>query len=343
MTQPPYNGLEVDMLSLGNADAILVTQWLNSNAVRVLIDGGNTSDAEKVLAKLQELRIGHLHHVVCTHPHDDHAGGLVGVLTSKAVTIGQMWMHLPWAHINFQQLTATLSRAGKAKVANIVRASLDTSQQLYHLAVAKQIPIAEPFDKASIGPLYVCGPTVDFYRALLLEFSDLERLQRYETALAAHERKVMAEDFLSGVLLDGHPAAGDDGELGGARTEPENDASVILTAIHDGARFLFTADAGVPALQDAISRYVLSNLNWMQIPHHGSRRNLTVDLVKYFKPAHAFVSAAGDKKHPRRKVVNAFKEVGTKVYGTHHPTPRPLRHSVGQVPERAGYVAATAL
>jgi beta-lactamase superfamily II metal-dependent hydrolase len=343
MTQQLYNGLEVDMLSVGNADAILVTEWSNSNAVRILIDGGNTSDAEKVLAKLQELRVGHLHHVICTHPHDDHASGLIGVLNSKAVTIGQFWMHLPWAHINFQQLTATLSRAGQAKVANIVRASLDTSQQLYHLAVAKKIPIAEPFDKTNIGPLYVCGPTVDFYRALLLEFSDLEKLQNYETALAAHERKVMAEDFLSGVLLDGRPAANDDGELGGARTEPENYASVILTAAYNGARFLFTADAGVPALNEATSRYVLSNLNWMQIPHHGSRRNLTVDLVKYFKPAYAFVSADGGKKHPRRKVVNAFKEVGAKVYSTHHPTPRPLRHFIGLVPERAGYEVATPL
>jgi beta-lactamase superfamily II metal-dependent hydrolase len=279
MTLPIYNGLEVDMLSLGNADAILVTHWSNSNAVRVLIDGGNSSDADKVLAKLQELRVGHLHHVVCTHPHNDHAAGLVGVLGSKAVTVGKFWMHLPWAHINIQQLTATLSRAGQSKVANIVRASLDTSQQLYHLAEARKIPLAEPFDKVTIGPLYVCGPTVEFYRALLLEFSDLEKLQEHETALAAHERKVMAEDFLSGVLLDGRPAVDDTGELGGARTEPENDTSVILTAAHNGARFLLTADAGVPALQAAISRYVLSSLNWMQIPHHGSRRNLTEELV----------------------------------------------------------------
>jgi hypothetical protein len=77
------------------------------------------------------------------------------------------------------------------------------------------------------------------------------------------------------------------------------------------------------------------------LPHHGSRRNLTENLVKYFKPAYAFVSADGSKQHPRRKVVNAFKGVGAKVYSTHHPASQPLHHFIGVVPERPGYVTAT--
>jgi beta-lactamase superfamily II metal-dependent hydrolase len=343
MTAPIYNGIEVDMLSMGNADALLVTHWSNTDAVRVLIDGGNAGDSEKVLAKLHELRVGHLHHVVCTHPHNDHAAGLIGVLNHKAVTIGQFWMHLPWAHINYGELTASLNRAGQSKVAAIVRASLDTAQQLYHAAVARKIPMAEPFDKSTVGPLYVCGPTVEFYRTLLLDFGDFEKLQAFDTALAAHERTMMMEAFASGLTIGGKGLSEDEGELGSEPTEPENDSSVIMTAVQDGARFLFTADAGVPALQSALSRYDLSNLNWMQIPHHGSRRNLTEELVKYFKPKYAFVSADGSKQHPRRKVGTAFTAAGTKVYGTHYPTPRSLRHHIGVVPERTGYEAATEL
>lgn len=44
-----YEGIEVDMLDLGNADAILVTRWSAGSASRILIDGGNSSDSEKVL------------------------------------------------------------------------------------------------------------------------------------------------------------------------------------------------------------------------------------------------------------------------------------------------------
>ena len=40
-----YNGLEIDMLSLGNADCILVSFWSGVSVHRVLIDGGNKGDA----------------------------------------------------------------------------------------------------------------------------------------------------------------------------------------------------------------------------------------------------------------------------------------------------------
>ena len=314
----------------------------NSAAVRVLIDGGNSSDGDKVLAKLGALGVRHLDHVVCTHPHDDHAAGLVAILKNKAITIGHFWMPLPWSHINYAGLTASLSRAAQSKVANIVRASLDRSQELYGLAIANKTQVSEPFDRMNIGPLYVCGPTVQFYRDLLLEFSDLEKLQQYDTALAKYEQKLLVEKFSEGVRVGGRPLNESDGELGAGRTEPENDSSVILTAYHGTSRFLFTADAGVPALQAAVSRYYLNNLHWMQIPHHGSRRNITEELIGYFNAKYAFVSAEGSIEHPRRKVVNAFKSAGTKVYSTHYPKSLDLWRR-GNVRERAAYGPATEL
>ena len=81
----------------------------------------------------------------------------------------------------------------------------------------------------------------------------------------------------------------------------------------------------------------------MQLPHHGSRRNITPELVEYFRPATALVSAEGTKKHPRRKVVNAFKGVGTQVYSTHHPASSDLHQLYGNVPNRQGCKAATPL
>ena len=43
-----FNGFEIDMLSLGDADSILVTQWRPDRLlpIRVLIDGGNTGSAD---------------------------------------------------------------------------------------------------------------------------------------------------------------------------------------------------------------------------------------------------------------------------------------------------------
>ena len=47
--------ISIDMLSLGNADSIIV--WLkdhNNNSFVILIDGGNKSDGNKVIAHLNK-------------------------------------------------------------------------------------------------------------------------------------------------------------------------------------------------------------------------------------------------------------------------------------------------
>jgi len=41
---PTYYGLEIDMLSLGDADSILITEWCGNYVFRVLVDGGTTAD-----------------------------------------------------------------------------------------------------------------------------------------------------------------------------------------------------------------------------------------------------------------------------------------------------------
>ena len=72
----PGAGLEVHFLDVGQADCILVA----SGGECLLIDGGNREDSRLVVSYLEELGVQELEAVVCTHPHEDHVGGLPGVL-----------------------------------------------------------------------------------------------------------------------------------------------------------------------------------------------------------------------------------------------------------------------
>lgn len=72
----PGAGLEVHFLDVGQADCILVA----CGGEYLLIDGGNRGDSQLVVSYLQELGVQELEGVVCTHPHEDHVGGLPGVL-----------------------------------------------------------------------------------------------------------------------------------------------------------------------------------------------------------------------------------------------------------------------
>jgi beta-lactamase superfamily II metal-dependent hydrolase len=164
-------------------------------------------------------------------------------------------------------------------------------------------------------------------------FSDLEKLRLYEERLGAMELRSAIDD-----VLEEEP-----GLLDEPVTQAENEASVILATQFDGNVLLFTGDAGVRALSRVANGYRLGACRWMQIPHHGSRRNITRELIEHFRPQTAYVSAEGNKKHPRRAVVNAFKAVGTAVFSTHYPNGAHLRFHLGAVPPRTGYSSATAL
>ena len=76
-TSPQVTGyLEVHYIDVGQADCALI----ECNGEFILIDGGNVADSQLVVSYLQQHGVEELLAVVCTHPHEDHVGGLAGVL-----------------------------------------------------------------------------------------------------------------------------------------------------------------------------------------------------------------------------------------------------------------------
>ena len=68
-------------LDVGQADAMLV----QCDGQYMLVDGGNAADSRLVAAVLKNRDISYLDYVVCTHAHEDHAGGLSGALNVCAI------------------------------------------------------------------------------------------------------------------------------------------------------------------------------------------------------------------------------------------------------------------
>lgn len=333
-----FNGIEIDMLSLGDADCILFTHWVNGQYMRVLIDGGNKGSAPKVRQFLRTRGVTYLQHVVCTHPHDDHAAGLVELLSDVTLTVGRVWVHHPQSHVNMLLVEHALNQTHGLRRAEVIQETLQTVNTLTTICNIRQIPMSEPFADAQVGPLTVVGPTSDYYTELVAQFADSSAIRASEALVSNLPNQTLVEAVLEtmtppvSTVLEANP-----------ETEPENNSSVILAMQHASELHLFTGDAGAQALTRAAQQYQLANCHWMQIPHHGSRRNITEPLIAHFRPISAFVSAAGNQKHPRRAVVNAFKRVGTRVYSTHYPSGTNLWHHRGLVPPRSGYTTATAL
>jgi beta-lactamase superfamily II metal-dependent hydrolase len=335
-----YNGIELDMLSLGDADCILVSFWNGWSVYRVLIDGGNKGDAPKVRSFLGALKISRIDEALSTHLHDDHSGALIELLADPTLEFGKLWCHIPHWHVpSMDKVWTALKAAGTSAEANCLRKSLETAASIFKIAQERKIPHEEPFAGRRIGALEVVSPSLDFYTGLVAEFTEADKIKAEDAAEFRYDIQTAIEEGMAKGLgvLDGSSL------LPNPHTSPENESSVVTGVTHSGSVLLFTSDAGTSALTNVVKSYNVAGLHWMQIPHHGSRRNLTESLIETFAPTVAFVSATGNDKHPRRAVVNAFKKVGAKVYSTHYPHSGPLHYYVGTVPTRVGYGPATPL
>ncbi len=321
-----HNGFEIAMLSLGRADSLLVTRWDEWGPTRVLVDGGRRGHADTVRAFLEEHEVARIHHVVCTHYDDDHAGGLVELIKDESLRFGKAWVHVPGWHVDRAEAENALSQVAGLEKARTAIKSLRTSDALLAAIEDRGLSHEEPFSGSRIGFMTVCGPSESFYEELVGDFEDADKIKM------SNLREIVTEAVLK--------SAAGDGLLESPPARAENDSSVILSAVYGGKTYLFTGDAGPQALERAKDSCEIANCRWMQLPHHGSRNNITAALVEHFAPRTAYVSAPGGEDHPHRAVVDAFKEVGARVYSTHYPSDGHLYFRVGDVPEPPGFNGA---
>ena len=85
---------------------------------------------------------------------------------------------------------------------------------------------------------------------------------------------------------------------------PTNKASLIVLFHPGNRKFLLAGDACAKSIHDAIDTYgdeVIGST--LKVPHHGSKHNLTTEVIDLLSPQSATISCKGSKKHPNSGVV----------------------------------------
>jgi beta-lactamase superfamily II metal-dependent hydrolase len=320
-------GYEIDFLPVGggehSGDAIalrfgnLLPDYLNfwvTDQTVVVVDGGYSEVGPELVKHIRNYyQTNQVDLVVSTHPDADHVNGLRTVL--EEMEVRELFLHRPWLHVPEASRRNTLLR------------SLDGARQLEESAIARGIPITEPFAGVSRfnGALTVVGPTRAYYEALVSEFRCFVPPLGESPLWTALGR---VAELASRVAESWDIETLDDS----GTTSAENLSGVILHLALDGHRLLLTADTGIPSLTlaaDYMEALGLTErpLNFMQVPHHGSKRNVGPTILdrllgpRGIQPPSslaAFVSAAPDgaPKHPAKKVTNAFIRRGADVVVT---------------------------
>lgn len=337
---------EVDMLAVGDesrsGDAIALRfgnlSGSRSEQTVVIIDGGTLDTGGKLVDHIAKYYgTSKVEYVIATHSDSDHVNGLKVVL--EKMSVGTLLMHKPWEHAADIKRDFRDRRFTVTGLSSKIERALADASDLEDIAVKKGVSIVEPFAGIGTndGKILVLGPSLDYYQSLICDFRKTPVAKvasggmMTRAATAVREAVSWIKETLQIETLD------DSGE-----TSAENNSSAIVLFTLDGEKLLFTGDAGIPALTNAADFALsvgisLGDLRFLDVPHHGSRRNVGPTILNRIKAKTAFVSACPKSdKHPSKKVVNALIRRGSTVYHTcgtnlHHQKEAPTRADYGPV------------
>ena len=350
-------GYEVDVLGVGkeskSGDAIAL-RWGNLHGSRseqkvVLIDGGFKNSGDDVVNHIKSYYgTTIIDAVVSTHPDQDHVNGLHIVFDE--LTVGQLWIHKPWEHNQGLAESFLDGRVTDESIGQRLKESLNSAANLVAKAESNNIHIVEPFSGISLydeGQFRVLGPSLDYYESLIPEFDGMPEAKATLSSIFAEIVGPVVRAMKRFTSTWGIDQLDDEDT-----TSAKNNSSAITLLTVDGRYLLFTGDAGITALTYAADELDAvrngAQLRFMQIPHHGSRRNVGPAILDRLigKPveqgekrsisAIASTAKKGEPKHPRKAVMNAFIHRGARALATRGET---IWHS-NDAPSRQGWETA---
>lgn len=340
-------------------DAIC-SRYIVDDGFRVLIvDGGTDASGEAMVNHIRRHYGEHqvVHDVVLTHPDGDHSSGLRQVL--RELPVRRLWLHGLWHHAAEMVSLFQDPRWTATGLAQAIRDEYPIIAELLDIAQERGIAVQEPFAGQRIGAFTVLSPSRPRYLHLVPQFRKtpdprkevledrgiwVQPRRFFSGLLEAALAKMIAEGWFNETLREG------------GKTSSENESSAVLLGHFGQEKVLLTGDAGCLALGWAMDYADASgldrrNLTVVQVPHHGSRNNVSPSILNRLlgpirspdSPSHSIAVASvpkDDSTHPRRVVANAFRRRGfpvRKTQGVHYRV-----HS-GGMPDRGNTSSAVPL
>jgi len=350
-----FNSLEIEFIGIGkgstrSGDAIIIRygncendQWVESHVA--LIDGGDVQTGKLIVQQIKDVyNKSKIDLCVLTHPDADHASGLREVLSE--LDVNYLWMHRPWHYWEDIKDSIQDGRITKKSFNERLKEEYQFAYELEQIALERKIRIEQPhqgnymYHQDENDRITILGPGKEFYKSLI-QASD--KTPRMTSSLAAmsileHEEGLKFEsmDFSTEHLSE-------ENEI----TSAENDMSLVLLVTIAGFRILLTADVVTMGMYKVLAFCIqnsidLKNLTLLQVPHHGSRHNISKGILQHMHAPSAAISCAenGAPNHPASVVTNALLRRQIIPYATKGNT---LLWTFGNAPSRPGFYPVPAL
>ncbi|RWO89567.1 hypothetical protein [Mesorhizobium sp.] len=321
----PY---EIDFLPVGdsNGDAICIRYGSDATGYRIhVVDGGYTDTGDTVINHIEKYygNPTFINHVVLSHADNDHVTGLIKVM--EHFDVGELWMNRPWLYAAeiVQNFHGNYTAAGLEKA---IRDAYPLLVEMESIALRKGTLIREAFAFTQIGEFTVLAPSRQRYLTLIPEFN------RTPPSYAKPVKGILGQLFEAAKSLARFFETWGNEKLeeNPPACTAANESSLVQLGNIDGRLLLLTADVGPIGLGEAADNAgflaLLRPPEVVQVPHHGSRRNVTPAVLNRWLGAPvpegatrgaAFCSVGANKpEYPRKRVQNAFLRRGYGVVPT---------------------------
>ncbi|PNG45924.1 MULTISPECIES: hypothetical protein [unclassified Variovorax] len=239
--------------------------------------------------------------------------------------VDNLWMNRPWLYAD-QILHHFHGNFTLQGLIDDIKERHPYLVELERLAIRKGTVIHEVFQGAQIGAFSVLAPTRNRY---ITSLPDFEKTPDRHTEAAGLRNFPLFRAIAAGAkrLLENWDI---ETLAENTETSASNESCVVQYAVLGSKPVLLTADVGPIGLTEAANYAAQLGLNrprLVQVPHHGSRHNVTPSVLnrwlgdKQPQGAAAVGTAfcsVGSNAHdyPRAQVTNAFMRRGFKVYST---------------------------
>lgn len=342
---------EIEFLPVGdsNGDAICVRYGQEGAYTIHVIDGGFSGTTQTIIDHIEEYygKNVTIENMVLSHADNDHATGLVGVL--KHFNVNNIWMNRPWLYAS-ECLDAFHGNYTLDGLVARMRELHPYLVEIEAIAAARYIPIHEAFQGTLIGSFIALAPTRARYVSLIPELDKTP--QSYVKEALSKGLAGLASDAFKAVREWAKETWDSENLADDLSTSASNETCLVQMGFFDQHRVVLTADVGPIGLAEAAdyaeAMGQLSAPRFFQVPHHGSRHNVSKTTLNRWlgeplpkgsaRRGTAFCSVGKNKDdYPRRVVSNAFLRRGYPVISTKGLT---INHNHDM--PRQGWVAAEA-
>lgn len=307
---------EVRFFAVGNkskgGDAIVIRVFDDDDNQHIaVVDGGYSANGDEIVRFIvDECKSDTIDVMFNTHPDIDHIAGLVRILESDEVKVEKLVMNRPWTDANLNSSYFKDGRITEKSLANRIIDNFKKAKELSDLAEEKGIDIIHPVvNNTYLDCLTIIGPTKEHYRNYLLASEKTPDTNAVFSGPYGFQRKVLSiVRYYKGFVIRWY----DD-----ESTSDINETSIVLVLEIGDMKLLLTGDVGKAGLNAALDTWETSghsgkDITKVQLPHHGSRKNIDPQILRRIGAKCYYVSCPPDgfdEGHPSRRLENKIREI----------------------------------